>query len=158
MKNYITTIVVIGVVTSGFVLLSRSQSDSGPASSGKLIADHMSYDFGRISMASGKVRHSFMMKNESGGPVNIRQMYTSCMCTTATWKQGQEADGPFGMPGHGMTQRMNRMMGAGEQAEVEVEFDPAAHGPAGVGKVQRDVIVETEEGVVKLGFTAEVMP
>lgn len=159
-KNLLTSLIVVAVLVAGLILVARGRGNEGGSqrASGKLAADHAAYDFGRISMAAGKVRHTFMMKNESGEPLNIRQMYTSCMCTTATWKQAGESNGPFGMPGHGLMPQMNRMMGAGQEAAVEVEFDPAAHGPAGVGKILRDVIVETDEGTVTLSVSAEVAP
>lgn len=159
-KNLLTSLIVVAVLVAGLILVARGRDGKGgpAAASGKLVAEHSSYDFGRISMAAGKVRHTFAVRNQSGEPVNVKQMYTSCMCTTATWKQGQESDGPFGMPGHGLMPQMNRMMPPGQEAAAEVEFDPAAHGPAGVGKIQREIIVETDEGTVTLSVSAEVEP
>ena len=46
--------------------------------------------------------------------------------------------GPFGMPGHGgLTTFANQEIGAGEEAIVEVEVDPAAHGPQGTGPAKK---------------------
>ena len=41
------------------------------------------YDFGRISMAAGKVNRQFTIKNTTDQTVTIGKIYTSCMCTTA---------------------------------------------------------------------------
>ena len=46
------------------------------------------------------------------------------------------------MPGHGFIPGINEAVQPGEEAEVEVVFDPAAHGTAGVGKIERLVYVE----------------
>ena len=81
------------------------------------------------------------------------------MCTTASYKKGEEKRGPFGMPGHGIVPPLGVELGSNEEAEVEVVFDPAAHGPAGVGMIERVVTFETESGkVVNLGIKANVTP
>ena len=42
------------------------------------------------------------------------------------------------MPGHGgLTTFANQEIGAGEEAIVEVEVDPAAHGPQGTGPAKK---------------------
>lgn len=67
--------------------------------------------------------------------------------------------GPFGMPGHGAIPTINEALEPGTEATIEVVFDPAAHGPAGVGKVNRVVTVETASGeALQLSFQATVTP
>lgn len=125
-----------------------------------LVADMQSFDFGTISMANGIVRHAFTIKNAGSKPITIRQMYTSCMCTEATLVMpGGLALGPFGMPGHGMLPMINRQLPAGAEATVEVTFNPAAHGPAGVGRIERQIYIETDTGEpLVLQITANVTP
>jgi hypothetical protein len=54
--------------------------------------------------------------------------------------------GPYGMPGHGAAPpAVNARLAAGELANVEVVFDPAAHGPSGLGRIERVVTVESAE-------------
>jgi hypothetical protein len=89
----------------------------------------------------------------------IRKIYTSCMCTEARLLLGGEVYGPFGMQGHGSIPVINKIVAPNEEAKVEVTFDPAAHGPAGIGKIDRTVFIENGGGVpVELHFTAFVKP
>ncbi len=125
-----------------------------------LSAPETFFDFGRISMAAGKVRHSFAVKNDSLETVQLGRLYTSCMCTQATWIESGEHLGPFGMPGHGFVPPLRQELAPGQSATIEVEFDPAAHGPAGVGQIQRQVFLESENGqqLAELDFSANVIP
>jgi hypothetical protein len=133
----------------------------------RLRAEEASFDFGAISMGKGIVKHAFKIKNASNEPVTILKIYTSCMCTTATLTTGGSAIGsgqvkqfgPYGMPGHGFVPKINKAVGAGEEATIEVAFDPAAHGPAGVGSIERAVVIEQSGGrPLELRFTALVTP
>ena len=118
-----------------------------------------SYDFGAISMAAGEVKHIFKIKNTSNEAVTISKIYTSCMCTTAALTIGGRQFGPYGMPGHGIIPKINQAVGENEDAAVEVVFDPAAHGPAGVGQIQRTITIENNAGQpVELLFSALVTP
>ena len=130
-----------------------------PAGASVLAAEVSSFDFGTISMAKGTVSRTVTVKNTGAGTVTIGKMYTSCMCTTATLSLNGKRFGPYGMPGHGFVPTINEKIGAGEEATVEVVFDPAAHGPSGVGKIERSIIIENDAGEpLELGFTANVTP
>lgn len=122
--------------------------------------ERFTHDFGRISMANGTVNTRFGIKNTGSEDVVIRKVYTSCMCTKATLVFGPERrSGPFGMPGHGSIPRIDESIAPGEEVFVEVSFDPAAHGPAGIGRIQRTVVVENDAGEpLKFFFDAFVRP
>lgn len=127
--------------------------------SGPLTARENAFDFGAISMAAGNVSHRFWFRNESAAPVLVRRIYTSCMCTTATLAKGARIVGRYGMPGHGPLPDVNETLAPAEAAYIDVVFDPAAHGPAGLGHTERVVTIEPAAGEpLKLGFTAEVRP
>src|SRR3989338_11123866 len=98
-----------------------------------LAVDESFFDFGNISMAAGVVVHEFKVKNIGTTEAVISQIYTSCMCTEATFKKGDTKLGPFGMPGHGFVPKIKGAIDVGEEAIIEVAFDPAAHGAAGGG-------------------------
>lgn len=50
------------------------------------------------------------------------------------------------MPGHGgLTTFANQEIAAGDVATVEVEVDPAAHGPQGTGPAKKVVYIETDD-------------
>jgi len=123
------------------------------------VAEANNYDFGTISMAAGEVTHQFKIKNTSSNAVTINKMYTSCMCTTATLMMNNKQFGPYGMPGHGATPKIGQTVDPDEEVNIEVVFDPAAHGPAGVGRIQRTVTIENNIGQpIELQFAAVVTP
>ncbi|MBI4087923.1 DUF1573 domain-containing protein [Candidatus Kaiserbacteria bacterium] len=157
--------IVVGILVLGGIIWiakpdGRNTASSAASSNGMLtIEEAGSYDFGTISMAAGKVKHQFKIKNTSNGAVTIGKMYTSCMCTTATFMKDGKQFGPVGMPGHDIIPKVNESINPGEEAIVEVVFDPAAHGPAGVGRIQRTVTLENNAGrPVELQFAATVTP
>ena len=145
-----------------FVLLGLSwvaapKGNSTPASIVTSVDGH-SYDFGSISMARGKVTTEFLITSPTSSPLKITKVYTSCMCTEATLSVGGRKFGPFGMPGHGIVPSVDTEIPAGQSAQLLVTFDPAAHGPAGVGKIERAVRVETNGEPLEYQISAFVTP
>ena len=166
-KKIVWPAVLIGVfLIILFILAKPAEKGAAPAGSNALTASlinltapEKSFDFGSISMAAGKVSHSFKIKNSGAEPINISKIYTSCMCTTASLMTVEGQTPFFGMPGHGFAPKINRLIKAGEEAIIEVIFDPAAHGPAGVGPISRAVYLESgEETPFEIGFSAVVIP
>ena len=127
---------------------------------GALVSAEPFFDFGKISMAAGKVSHGYWIKNASAAPLTISRISTSCMCTDATLiTQSGRKKGPFGMPGHGLAPELKERLAPGEAAQVEVVFDPAAHGPAGIGQTDRTVTIRNDAGLpLELRFGAMVTP
>lgn len=134
-------------------------NESGKGSVSQLNVSEISHDFGTISMAKGNVSKTFKVENKSAEDVKIGKLYTSCMCTNAYIIGGTEKRGPFGMPGHGAVPSANELIKAGESREIEVVYDPAAHGPAGVVPVERSVYIEDSKGgSIELRISAVVTP
>jgi len=144
--------------------VTRSAEPAPPAGAGvrqagALKARDARFEFGPISMAAGKVSHRYWFRNESAAPVLIRQVYTSCMCTTATLVKGMRVIGSYGMPGHGPLPAVNETLAPEEAAYVDVVFDPAAHGPAGLGYTERVITIEPGAGApLQVAFSAYVKP
>lgn len=118
------------------------------------------HDFGVISMKNGNVSKEFTVTNSTGGDITISRITTSCMCTTAfIAKSNGSLKGPFGMPGHGTVPPANETIGAGESRIVKVVFDPNAHGPAGIGRIDRFVTLsDSSGGAIELEIKATVTP
>jgi len=171
-KNTIISFLIILVVFVGIVWLAKpsedkaeknqnanntaSVSDSGTPT---LEVAEKFYNFGEISMKQGKVKHEFKVKNTTDSPINIAKVYTSCMCTSATIAVGENKKGPFGMPGHGFVPKADMLIPAGAEAIITAEFDPNAHGPAGVGRIERAIYLEDDAGgQTVLNFEATVTP
>ena len=145
---FVGTIVVI----SGLIWLGQptaDQNDSQASSTESLLkSDETNFDFGTISMANGKVSHEFKISNSSEQSININKIYTSCMCTVANFKFNAKIYGLFGMSGHGggALTTANITLNPGDSGSLDVIYDPNAHGPAGVGAIDRFVYVEDKNG------------
>ena len=171
-----TTKVIVGacaavLVLGGLIIAAMPQPGSNTpktveprptataSSAGALSAPELNFNFGSVSMARGKVTHRYWIRNTGTEPMLIRKMYTSCMCTTAALVKGGRKSDPYGMPGHGFIPTINEPMSPGEDAIIEVVFDPAAHGPAGIGPVERFVTIENNAGrPLVLAFAAVITP
>ena len=161
----VLVIIVALLALGGIIWFARPNSEKKTAatsakSDGSLtVEDESSYDFGTVSMANGKVKHDFKIKNTSGEAVIINKIYTSCMCTTAVLIKGDKQFGPYGMPGHGFIPNIDQGINTNEETTVEITFDPSAHGPSGVGRIQRIVTIENNAGQpIELTFSAVVTP
>lgn len=167
-KGFLLIIGLTVAIFVGLFLLAAPAPEKAPAALGEasrtakaslLTTAESSYAFGALSMGKGKVTHNYKIKNPTNSPVTIEKIFTSCMCTEATLINQGKRTGPFGMPGHGFGGNISETIGAGEEAVVEVVFDPAAHGPAGVGPINREVYLEQKDaGPLRLSFTAQVTP
>lgn len=160
-------LIAITVAAIGFGIFSSRENaalpkpgvQAAPVTTGPLVAPEPSYDFGTISMAAGKVSHKFWLGNEGAAPVAINRIYTSCMCTDAWLLTPASRKGPFGMPGHGALPSVHERVFPGQKVQLEVVFDPAAHGPSGVGPVDRIVTVNNDAGApIELRIAALVRP
>lgn len=165
MKKLILGIIVVIALFGVLVWFAKPNAGAtnigggGSATSTLAVIGDDSFDFGSISMAAGNVSKLFTVKNSGTEPVLVKSVYTSCMCTAATFTLGTDTFGPFGMPGHGVVPMLNKSLAPGEEAVVDVVFDPAAHGPAGVGLIKRVVVLENDSGdPVQLKFSAVVTP
>lgn len=153
-----TVALIAGLVVAG----SRSgqpSSDGQPSSTSRFTTDQSSYDFGTISMAAGRVSTDFTVRNATSDTLTISKLSTSCMCTSASLEINQTILGPFGMPGHGVIPTINQSLAPGAAALVRVTFDPAAHGPSGIGRIVRNVYLDGPSGErLSLTIQANVKP
>lgn len=166
MKNTIiiasVVVVVVGLLIWGNTRPLRS-TQSAAISTGStqaMLGDPIpQYDFGSISMLKGNVEHEFEIKNTTGADLKITRAETSCMCTKAVLRlpDGKEL-GPFSMPGHGFNPSVNAIVRPDETFIVRAIFDPAAHGPSGIGNIERVVILSTDKGSIEVPFKAQVTP
>jgi len=167
-RTLVIAIVAAAVLAGGAFWASnglRNKAAPAPAGNMPAVASPISvfkndWDFGEISMRDGDVTHNFEIKNEGTEPIAIKKVFTSCMCTTALIKDASGNEyGKFGMPGHGLPSATNIVIAPGETATVEAIFNPAAHGPAGVGLARRSIYLETNSTVspkVEVRFSALV--
>jgi len=65
------------------------------------------------------------------------------MCTTAQLKTSEGTSKKFGM--HESSTDVVKVK-PGETAELIIEYDPAFHGPSGVGQITRIITMDTNDG------------
>ncbi|MDP1707325.1 MAG: DUF1573 domain-containing protein [bacterium] len=125
-----------------------------------LIASETLYDFGTISMKNGLVNKEFTITNPTNLDIMATTVLTSCMCTLAyIVKENGDLKGPFGMPGMGYVPPANELIKAGESRVIRVIYDPNAHGPAGVGRIDRFItLTDASGGALQLEIKALVTP
>lgn len=150
-------LITIGIITfailgAGAWLLSKpvgvevEKSDQAKAEVGET-----NYDWGEIKINGGNAEKVFFIKNAGTGPLKLSGVSTSCMCTTA-----QVIIDGKGSPFFGMHQKSSWIgeVPAGKQAELKIVFDPAFHGPSGIGQMTRQIEVDTnDKNNPKLEFT-----
>lgn len=157
----------VGKMPNGISLWYGEGVNGGVVISGKgnyseLVSTEKSFDFGIVSMAKGKVAHSFSVRNSGNTPVKINKVYTSCMCTEATIINGGSRNGPFAMQGMGrILPQVNEVVAPGQEITIEVLVDPAAHGPQGTGPAKKIVYLETDSvfnPILKFELDIDVTP
>jgi hypothetical protein len=141
---------------------STAGNSTVQSSNSVLSAKEIAKEIGTVSMAKGIVPIAYEVINTGSEAVTINKLYTSCMCTRAQirGKEGK-VSGWGNMQGHGGGAiNPNWTVASGETITVTAEFDPNAHGPEGVGPIQRVVVLETTSSKmpkVELGFSGTVV-
>jgi len=111
-------------------------------------------------MKDGNVAKEFIVTNPTDTDIAIVTVLTSCMCTTAfVVNPDGSAKGPFSMAGMGYVPPVNELIKAGGSRVIRVVYDPNAHGPAGVGRIDRFVMLTDDAGgTLQLEIRANVTP
>lgn len=153
-KNSATNIIdprvkIFGIIAAILVVGGLIYAFSGDSNNGnsqgekpKLVLNETSYNFGDISMKNGLARRIFTIKNEGAADLEITNMNTSCMCTTVTLDIDGQKSPTFGMPGHGGgvgSAFWSQKIKPGQTGNLEVVFDPLAHGSEAVGPITREI-------------------
>lgn len=131
------------IVFGGVFYLSKSgpqQLAVSEAVSYKL--PQTSHDWGEIPINNGNVTKTFEIKNPGPATLELANVSTSCMCTTAQIMVNDQSSPFFGM--HSNSSWIGQVP-PGQSAQVLIEFDPLFHGPNGVGQVTRQVTLETND-------------
>lgn len=164
-KTLLIFILVFLVLSSLFIwgyaqkgnTVATIQGATNKESKSMLTASETFYDFGTISMKNGDVSKDFSFTNPSQQTVIIRGLETSCMCTLAFLvKADGSTDGPFGMAGMGGRTATNETIKAGEGRTLRIVYNPNAHGPAGVGQIDRFITI-TDSAGNKLRFEIKAL-
>jgi len=146
--NDFKTIAIFGLATvlilgGGVWLVMRNQPVQIASNQGAVLGvGEQAFDWGTIQLNGGEVTRSFEIENKGDSQLQIANLKTSCMCTKARLVVESEAGPWFAM--HSQSQWIGKVP-PGKKAQVEVVFDPAFHGPSGVGAISRTVTMQTND-------------
>lgn len=144
----VTLLIILGII--GLIWWgSKNQKPTVQSNGSKssLTSSEYVYDFGTISMKNGNVTKDFTITNPTDKDILLSSVSTSCMCTNAfIINSDGNKKGPFGMSGHGYVPPANETIKARGSSTIQVVYDPNAHGPAGVGFIDRFVTLVDENG------------
>ena len=162
--------IVLGIILPLAVYGVIKISDAGNSSAGngnpsggapKIMVEPMEFNAGDVSMAKGNYTTAFKIRNEGAGDLKISKIITSCMCTTARLKVDGRTSPAFGMPGHSSGAPFwQETVKAGGEGELELIFDPLAHGPEAIGPIERFIRITSNDSQNKdldIKFSANVV-
>jgi len=138
-------IIGIAILVSGSSSTTTTKATVSKTAGAKIVVDHSSKKVGNIPYSGGNLIHVFPVKNAGTKDLEIANIATSCMCTKAYLKQGDNKSEGFGMKGMSAPSNWKGIIKPGETAEIIADFDPAYHGPQGTGPVTRIVSFETND-------------
>lgn len=146
-ENKVIAAIVIGtVVLMGLGVFLATKASKGQEikenSEAKAVITEKTYDWGEIGINNGKVEHEFEIKNDGTSDLVLSGVTTSCMCTTAQLILDDQSSPIFGMH---TKSNYSLKVPAGKSAKLKVIFDPAYHGPNGVGAITRQIKVLTND-------------
>lgn len=162
-KIIILAFVIVAALAVGGAFLLSGKSGETPGQSESLVLNIEAtpgfYELGEVPINGGIVTKEYEVKNTTDKSIKLSRIATSCMCTTASVKIGDKETRFFGMEGHSGDKNppVNLELKNGETAKIAVKFDPAAHGPQGVGPFDRIVWLYFNEGVKELKFNGTVV-
>ena len=154
-----------GILFIGLIILSKKYQFKAATSSNStkentVVASYdKRQDLGTIPMSQGVKKLAFAYKNATDQPLKLSNLYTTCMCTKAKIKLGDKNTVFAGMKGHTaglMPINPDITLEPGQEMVIDVEFDPNAHGPKGVGPITRSVIIETDGEKLEFMFSGTV--
>lgn len=152
-------LIIWGTAPKGNTAASVQDAPGAGSGQSALTTPETVFDFGTIRMADGNVNHVFKVTNTTGSDVYVKTLTTSCMCTSAYIVRVNGETGPFGMPSMGYVPPVNETIKAGESRDIKVVYDPNAHGPAGVGTIDRFAyLTDANGGTLQLEIKAVVTP
>src|SRR3989344_4428150 len=137
-KKFIILAVAATIIllAGGIFFLSKTTNTPQIAASQNakaFVADPTSFDLGQVSMDKGKVTKVFTIKNTGTDTLKLYNVRTSCHCTTAFVTIDGNDSPSFGMDN--LSAWTGEVL-AGKEAKLTAVFDPAYHGPQGMGAVK----------------------
>lgn len=135
-----TLVAVVGL-SYGFVKVSQKKVIT-PDATAEAYVGQTDDTWGQIAYNGGKVKKNFRIKNTGVGILKLYSATTSCACTTGQLKTKKNTSPLFGMH---LPMSTTFNVNPGEEVQVEMVFDPAFHGPSGIGPISRTATIRTND-------------
>lgn len=147
LKKFSITTLATFLFFSGAIFITNFKSAKAVDSNfPKMTISPMEFNAGDISMANGKYTTVYKVKNDGTADLKISKIITSCMCTTAMLKIDGRTSPAFGMPGHNSGGLLwSETIKPGQTGDLEVIFDPLAHGPEATGPIDRTMTITSND-------------
>lgn len=134
----------LAILFGGIVFINNTTASSQVvvSNNAKVVVESDTFDWGNIPINGGNVTKKFTIKNTGTENLQLTNIKTSCHCTTASVNISGNESPSFGMSG---TSQWVGEMKPGQEATLNVVFDPLFHGPQGTGPINRYISVETND-------------
>lgn len=163
-KKFLIGVVVftVAIVGLGIFLTSGTPSKAVLEKTGgaKIETLETNFDFGTVTYKGGIVQHVFAIKNTGKEDLRIANLSTSCHCTKVHFEKKGQKGPAFGMKGAGGDSGWVGVLKPNEEGKLIAVFDPAFHGPQGIGPISRIVSAETNDPdhpYIEFSFSANVV-
>lgn len=143
--------IIIGFIVLTFLILgggvyflssASSSTQVTPSQNAKVEVAEKTFDWGNIPYSGGNATKTFTIKNSGTDALKLSVIKTSCTCTKAQITIDRKVSPYFSM--HSTSGWVGEVA-PGKEAQLLVIFDPAFHGPTGVGPIERLVSMETND-------------
>ncbi len=137
----VLTLLILG---GGIYVLSIASAPTQITSSqnAKVEVGEKTFDWGNIPINGGNATKTFTIKNAGTGILKLTGVKTSCTCTKAQILIDGKTSPYFSM--HTTSSWVGEVP-SGKEARLTVIFDPAFHGPTGVGPMERLISLQTND-------------
>lgn len=119
--SFLAVFIILILVVYFTKFVKRKRLESGP----KIEVNPKAYNFGQVIASEGVVEAIFELKNEGSEPLVIREMRSSCACTTAVLEIDGEESPVFGM--HNNLTDWSAVIEPQEVVKMKIMFDPNFH-------------------------------
>lgn len=135
-----TVFLLIGVIVLAMIMSNSAKVQAN--SDAAVEIKTTSYDWGEIGINNGKVDAYFEIKSIGSQTLKLFNATTSCACTSAQTIVDDKASPLFGM--HTKSSYVTDVP-PGKTAKLKVTYDPLFHGPNGLGAINRQVTLSTND-------------
>lgn len=146
-KIIIGFVILTLLILGGGIYVLATSTPAAPAQvissqNAKVQVDQKNFDWGNIPYSGGNATKTFTIKNAGTDILKLTGVKTSCTCTKAQVSIDGKVSPYFSM--HSTSGWVGEVS-PGKEAQLLVIFDPAFHGPTGVGPIERLISMETND-------------